>query len=60
MHMVNGGFSLISVDLRDAQTPEIFISRIANFSKTLPPGKWIREGNWNHENWGAKLPDHTW
>jgi len=60
IHIMNGGFSLTSVDLRDAMTIEEFKGRIANFTKHQKPGKWILEGNWNHENWGGILPTHEW
>jgi len=56
-HFVEGGFQLGSVDLRDAATPEEFTRRIAAFARTLPPGRWITGGDWDHELWpGAPLP----
>lgn len=59
-HFVETGFELASVQLNDAKTPKEFIQRIADFAKTVKPGTWIIGGNWDHQNWGGKLPDHTW
>lgn len=57
VHFLDGGAGLASVDLRDAKTPEEFVKRIAEFAKTLPKGRWILNGNWDHENWNpANLP----
>lgn len=50
-HFMNGGAGLSSVDLRDAKTPEEFVKRIKNFAAKLPKGRWILNGNWDHENW---------
>lgn len=50
-HFMNGGAGLSSVDLRDAKTPEEFVERIKNFAAKLPKGRWILNGNWDHENW---------
>ncbi|HMG88825.1 MAG TPA: amidohydrolase [Chryseolinea sp.] len=60
VHFVEGGFALSSVQLRDAKTPEEFISRIAAYAHTVPKGTWITSGDWDHENWGGKLPTREW
>ena len=60
-HFVGGGFQLVSVDLRDAGTPEEFIRRLAAFARALPPGRWITGGDWDHERWrGSPLPRKEW
>ncbi len=59
-HFMDGGFQLISVDLRDARTPNEFVRRIAEFARTQPEGTWIVGGNWDHENWGGRLPERSW
>ncbi|MGH7480737.1 MAG: amidohydrolase [Longimicrobiales bacterium] len=60
-HFMAGGFQLASVDLRDAATPQAFVRRIAAFAETLPPGRWITGGDWDHELWeGAPLPRREW
>ena len=57
VHFMDGGAGLSSVDLRDAKTPEEFVRRIAEFAKKIPKGRWILNGNWDHENWTpANLP----
>jgi predicted amidohydrolase YtcJ len=59
-HFNDGGFALASVQLRDAKSREEFIRRIAAFARTLPKGTWIRNGDWDHTNWGGELPTHAW
>lgn len=58
VHFINGGLSLAQVDLRDAKTPQEFSRRIAAAAKARP-GKWITDGNWDHELWGT-LPTRDW
>ena len=56
-HFLSGGFQLASVDLRDADTPQEFASRIRTFAANVPKGRWITGGDWDHERWpDAKLP----
>jgi predicted amidohydrolase YtcJ len=60
-HFINGGFQLMSVDLRDAASPAEFTRRIAEFARRMPRGRWITGGDWDHENWpGAPLPRREW
>lgn len=57
VHFLEGGFSLASVDLRDAKSPEEMARRLGDFAKNLPKGRWILGGQWDHEKWpGAPLP----
>jgi len=57
VHWLSGGFSIANVDLRDAKSPEEFARRLGDYAKTLPAGRWIQGGDWDHENWpGAPLP----
>src|SRR5258708_21684078 len=60
VHFMSGGFGLTSVQLRDAKSKEEFISRIKAHAATLPPGAWMLEGNWDHQNWGGELPRREW
>jgi predicted amidohydrolase YtcJ len=60
VHFLEGGASLASVDLRDAKTPEEFSTRIINFAADLPKGRWVMQGNWDHENWGGEPPTKDW
>jgi len=57
VHLLDGGFQLVSVNLRDADSPAEFVRRIAAFARTRPAGEWILGGDWDHERWpGAPLP----
>lgn len=60
IHFMQGGNNLSSVQLRDADSKEEFINRIADHVKTLSPGVWITGGDWDHENWGGELPQRAW
>jgi predicted amidohydrolase YtcJ len=56
-HFVEGGSHLLSVDLRDAASPEEFARRIRDYAARLTAGRWITGGDWDHERWpGAPLP----
>jgi len=57
VHFLMGGYSLANVDLRDARSPEEMARRLADYAKTIPKGRWILGGDWDHEKWpGAPLP----
>jgi predicted amidohydrolase YtcJ len=60
VHLLMGGNALLSVELRDAKTKEIFIDRIAKHTKKLSKNEWIVEGNWDHTLWGGELPTKEW
>jgi predicted amidohydrolase YtcJ len=60
IHFLDGGFSLASVQLRDAKTKDQFVARIKAFAATIPPGAWIIAGDWDHQNWGGELPTRQW
>jgi predicted amidohydrolase YtcJ/beta-lactamase class A len=56
-HFVNGGFQLLSVDLRDARTPAEFAERIKAQAARVGASRWITGGDWDHELWpGGPLP----
>jgi predicted amidohydrolase YtcJ len=56
-HFIIGGSHLLSVDLRNAGTPDEFASRIKAHALKLPAGRWIAGGDWDHERWpGGPLP----
>lgn len=60
-HFLSGGFVLLGLDLRYADTPEEFVRRIGEFASKLPAGRWITGGDWDHERWdGAPLPRRDW
>ena len=54
VHFIDGGFGLLSVDLRDALDEAEFARRIAAHAKALPAGTWILNGNWDHQRWPSK------
>src|ERR1044071_2826841 len=57
VHFLSGGFSLSSVDLRDAKSPQEMSARLADFAKETSKGQWILGGEWDHEKWpAAPLP----
>src|SRR5262245_38650453 len=51
VHFLDGGMGLASVQLRYARTPEGFRHRLRDFAAKLSKGRWILNGNWDHENW---------
>lgn len=55
LHFMEGGTSLTSVDLRDAKSPEEFVQRIKEYASKLPKGRWILNGNWDHEKWTPSI-----
>jgi predicted amidohydrolase YtcJ len=57
VHFYNGGAGLASVQLRDAKSEAEFRKRMQDFAAKSPKGRWILEGNWDHESWNpARLP----
>lgn len=60
VHFLDGGAGLASVDLRDAVTREEFTKRIMDFAGTVATGRWVLNGNWDHEWWGGELPKKEW
>ncbi|MGB4704750.1 MAG: amidohydrolase [Candidatus Saccharicenans sp.] len=60
-HFLNGGLALRSVKLRDCRSREEFVSRIEARAKDLPPGSWILNGDWDHEQFSPPvLPSRDW
>jgi predicted amidohydrolase YtcJ len=59
VHFYMGGDGLTSVQLHDASSPQELRKIMADFARTAPKGKWILNGNWDHERWTpAALPTH--
>ncbi len=57
VHFYEGGSQLSSVQLRDAKSQAEFRERIRQFAKHQAAGRWILNGEWDHENWTpAALP----
>lgn len=57
VHFMTGGENLASVQLRDTRSQAEFKQRIKDYTAKQPKGRWIRGGDWDHENWTpAALP----
>jgi hypothetical protein len=60
-HFLDGGFSLLSVRLRDASSREEFVSRIARKAAELPKGEWLLNGDWDQQQFDPpELPRREW
>ena len=60
-HFLNGGFSLLSIRLRDAESREEFITRIGDKAKEIEKGAWILDGDWDHQSFDPpELPRKEW
>ncbi|MBC7363513.1 MAG: amidohydrolase [Candidatus Aminicenantes bacterium] len=60
-HFLNGGFALKAVKLRDCRSREEFVERIRQKASELPPGSWILNGDWDHEQFTpVELPKKEW
>lgn len=60
-HFLDGGFSLLRLQLRDAASREEFISRVGRKARELPKGEWILDGNWDHQQFcPPELPRRNW
>jgi len=60
-HFLDGGFSLSNVQLREAKTPDDFVSRIEDKVQELGEGAWILNGNWDHQQFDPpELPKKEW
>ncbi len=57
VHFLDGGQGLAGVQLRNARTEAEFSRLIGEFAAKLQKGRWVLNGNWDHENWTpARLP----
>lgn len=61
VHFMEGGATLLGVQLHEAASPAEFTARIAAKARELPAGSWILGGNWDHQAFpGAELPRREW
>ena len=60
VHFIQGGFQLLSVDLKDARSEEEFVRRIAAKARTLPAGRWMQGGDWDEEAWPSEKLPNRW
>jgi hypothetical protein len=57
VHLLSGAEELVGVDLRPAKTRQDLAARLKAYAATLPKGRWITGGYWDHEAWpGKALP----
>lgn len=60
-HFLDGGFSILSVQLKDARSQEEFVTRIRAEAEKLERGEWILNGNWDHQSFDRpELPRKEW
>lgn len=55
IHFLDGGFSLSSIQLREAKSREEFIARLEEKAKELDEGAWILNGDWDHQQFDPPL-----
>lgn len=53
VHFISGGFYLLGIDLRPANSTTEFKQILKDYAKKHP-GKWITGGYWDHEKWEVK------
>ena len=60
-HFLNGGLSLLSLQLREAKSQQEFIARIKERAKQIGQGEWIQNGDWDHQQFNPpELPCREW
>jgi predicted amidohydrolase YtcJ len=56
-HMSGGGLDLLAMDLRKTKAPADFTRIVGEYAKKQPPGVWLTDGAWDHEQWSpVRLP----
>jgi len=60
VHFLEGGFGLLSVDLRAARDEAELAARLAGHAARVPPGAWIENGYWDHEAWPSRARPTRW
>jgi predicted amidohydrolase YtcJ len=57
VHLIRGAEEIVGVDLRPARDEADLTTRLGRHAATLPKGRWITGGYWDHESWpGRSLP----
>jgi predicted amidohydrolase YtcJ len=60
-HFLDGGFSLMSIQLYDAESREEFVARVKAKAQEIEDGEWILNGNWDHQKFDPpELPRKEW
>ena len=60
VHFLEGGFGLLSVNLRGACDEAELAARLGAQARRLPPGAWITNGSWDHEAWPSRSLPTRW
>ena len=56
-HMTTGGLNLLALDLRRTKDEAAFTRQLADYARGKPPGIWLTDGAWDHEQWAShRLP----
>jgi predicted amidohydrolase YtcJ len=57
VHFLDGGLQLDNVQLKDADSPQEFVRRIAERARQTGKGEWILGGDWDEQKWNPpQLP----
>lgn len=60
-HFLAGGFALKSIQLRAARSREEFVALIAAKARELGKGRWVLNGDWDHQQFSPpELPHKDW
>jgi len=60
-HFLDGGFSLLSIRLREAKSRDDFVARIRDKAAELAKGEWILNGDWDQQQFDPpELPRREW
>ena len=57
-HLINGGFQLTRLALRDVRNREEFIRAVQGAARGKQPGQWLLGGRWSTESWTSPEPPH--
>uniref|UniRef100_A0A1D1YF34 Putative amidohydrolase ytcJ n=1 Tax=Anthurium amnicola TaxID=1678845 RepID=A0A1D1YF34_9ARAE len=60
VHFISGGLQMARVNLREARSPDIFLTKIKEAVKGKCEGDWILGGGWNNDFWGGEFPVASW
>lgn len=60
-HFLDGGFALLSLNLKDVRSKEEFVERVGQKAAELEEGEWILNGNWDEKRFDPpELPRREW
>jgi len=60
-HFLEGALNLVSLNLRDVRSREEFVKKIKKEAAKLENGKWITNGEWDHQQFDSKQwPQKEW